>query len=99
MMCQIRKERGNYALYIPHAAEALRGQAVTAHIVRDDGKFKVEKASIKRTTVGTVRLSLFNFKDLIRKKNTVAVVTIVDPDNVIVNINPMEDEIWVAAEA
>lgn len=96
MMCQIRKERGNYAIHIPHAADALKGQTVTAYVVRDNGEFKVERASIKRTRVGTVRLSLFNFRDVIRERNIVAEVTIADQDSVIVNLNPWEDEIWVA---
>ncbi len=86
-------------MYIPHAADELKGERVTAHVVRDDGKFKVGKACIKRTSVGSVRLSLFPFKSMIRKKNLLADVTIVDNANVIVNINPGSDEIWLAVEA
>lgn len=99
MMCAIKRETENYVIDIPDAASVLKGTTVMVHVVRDHGEFKSERATIKRTTVGAVRLSLYKFKSLIRRKNHIALVTIADPDNVMVTINPREDEIWVAAEA
>ncbi len=98
MILPIKKYGTSYFIDIPHAADKLTGQTVDVRVIRDDGEFKNERATVKRTAVGSARISLPCFKSLIRKKNKLADVTIADPSNVFVMINPGCDEIWVAAE-
>jgi len=94
MLCKIKRTQRIAQIEIPKAVGIITGAYVKVQFSTGKGERRTAHAIAKKTSVGSVFISLSKFSDLLTPTNLIADVTILNSSSIRVLVGPEIGEIW-----
>jgi len=94
MLCKIKRTQRIAQIEIPKAVGIITSSYVTVQFSTGKGERRIAHAVTRKTSVGSVFVSLSKFSDLLTPTNLIADVTILNSSSLHVLVGPEIGEIW-----